>query len=83
MITKAQEVGTNVPHEKVNNLGQDSTVYKQYKDTKYDSEEGLAYTDLSEPVKTITKDILKQVILVKHYKGNALIGIGQKMENKD
>jgi len=63
----ADEVGTNVYHmEKwVNNLGQDSTVYKQYKDTKYDSEKGgefgaVVYTDLSEPVKTIVnKDDIK------------------------
>ena len=59
----ADEVGTNLYHmEKwVNNLGQDSTVYKQYKDTKYDSEEGaVVYTDLSEPVKTIVnKDDIK------------------------
>jgi hypothetical protein len=59
----ADEVGTNVYHmEKwVNNLGQDSTVYKQYKDTKYDSEKGLfAYTDLSEPVKiVVNKDDIK------------------------
>ena len=59
----ADEVGTNVyKMEKwVNNLGQDSTVYKQYKDTKYDSEKGqFAYTDLSEPVKiVVNKDDIK------------------------
>jgi len=45
----------------VNNLGQDSTVYKQYQDLKYDSEKGaLMYTNLSEPVKTIVnKDDIK------------------------
>lgn len=59
----ANKVGTNVyKMEKwVNNLGQDSTVYKQYKDTKYDSEKGqFYYSDLSEPVKiVVNKDDIK------------------------
>ena len=47
----------------VNNLGQDSTVYKQYQDRKYvDTDDGGAveYSNLSEPVKTIVnKDDVK------------------------
>ena len=45
----------------VNNLGQDSTVYKQYQDRKYvdtDDGGGDEYSNLSEPVKTVVnKDV--------------------------
>ena len=47
----------------VNNLGQDSTVYKQYQDRKHvdtDDGWGIEYSNLSEPVKTIVnKDDVK------------------------
>ena len=56
-----REVGTYNAYslEKwVNNLGQDSTVYKQYQDLKHDLDGGHEYSNLSDPVKTVVnKDV--------------------------